>query len=200
MFPALGWKLRSIHSAHFTAKVPQKHQPCCPLTPHPSNSHLWDPVTVFSFPPTALTAWIKSTVTCVTTSPILLQTWGEYSLSSLSLLLPLLLLWEPAGPLPCWHVKYGGPTEHSLQTGQWMVTRVSPGHQKAPLHIIQIWGAIHHTSEVKAGLQHAGTLITLIELPSLFLPLWKDLAPESLCPRCKGGQRYSAKALSYCMT
>lgn len=46
----------------------------CPVTPHPSNSHLWDPVTLFSFLPTALTAWIKSTVTCVTTSPILLQT------------------------------------------------------------------------------------------------------------------------------
>lgn len=39
-----------------------------------SNSHLLDPVTVFSSLPTALTAWIKSTVTCVTTSPILLQT------------------------------------------------------------------------------------------------------------------------------
>lgn len=36
--------------------------------------HMWDPVTLFSFLPTALTAWIKSTVTCVTTSPILLQT------------------------------------------------------------------------------------------------------------------------------
>lgn len=45
-----------------------------PMTPHPSNSHMWDPVTLFSFLPTALTAWIKSTVTCVTTSPILLQT------------------------------------------------------------------------------------------------------------------------------
>lgn len=60
--------------------------------------------------------------------------------------------------------------------------------------------AIHHTSEVKAGLQHAGTLITLIKLTSLFLPLWKHLTPESLCSRCKGGQRYSAKAVSFSMT
>lgn len=41
---------------------------------HPTHSHLWDPVTLFFSLPTALTVWIKSTVTCVTTSPILLQT------------------------------------------------------------------------------------------------------------------------------
>lgn len=66
MFAVLWWKFPSKHS----------------VMSHPSNSSLWDPVTLFSSLPTALTAWIKSTVTCVTTSPILLQTWGEYRFSS----------------------------------------------------------------------------------------------------------------------
>lgn len=66
MFAALWWEFPSKHS----------------VMSHPSNSSLWDPVTLFSSLPTALTAWIKSTVTCVTTSPILLQTWGEYRFSS----------------------------------------------------------------------------------------------------------------------
>lgn len=61
----------SAHHSNHTEPVPLD---LYPVTSHPSNSHLWDSVTLFSSLPTALTAWIKSTVTCVTTSPILLQT------------------------------------------------------------------------------------------------------------------------------
>lgn len=127
MFAALWWKFPSKHS----------------VTSHPSNSSLWDPVTLFSSLPTALTAWIKSTVTCVTTSPILLQTWGEYRFSSSPL--PLRCsgqMSEPAGSLPCWHIQYGRLTEQTLKTSQWKVTwgnlLILPKH-KAMMHTMQIW-------------------------------------------------------------
>lgn len=147
MFAALWWKLLSKHSVYnkrHTEPDPLDY----PVTSNSSNSHLWDPVTLFFFSTHSsyrldkINSDIHNYITNFAADLRWIQLSAFPPLTSLMLPCCSGQTSEPAGLLPCWHTQYGCFTEQTLKTSQWEVIwgkLLLLANHKALLNTIHVW-------------------------------------------------------------